>query len=105
MWPWRRSVDSEKLLLKRCFDGDAEAQQDFATNSYVGTIQRAVRLTLAGDYSPDHVESVATLCTFHIYQFWDDLPSATEDLHTSIRKVATAFAINYRKRDLQARRS
>ena len=104
MWPWRRSVDSEKLLLKRCLDGNAEAQQDFATNSYVGTIQRAVRLALAEDYSSDDVESVATLCTFHVYKFWNDLPSASEELHTSIRKVATAFAINYRKRELRTRR-
>ena|SRR5438045_9596888 len=101
MWWWSRSVDSESLLLKRCFEGDAEAQQDFATNSYVGTVQRAVRRTLAEDYSPDHVERVATLCTFHIYKFWNVLPSATEDLRTSIRKAATAFAVNYRKRELR----
>ena len=103
LW-WRRNVDSEKLLLKRCFEGDAQAQQDFATDSYGATIQLAVRLTLAEDYPAEHIERVATLCTFHIYQFWDELPSPTKSLRTSIRKAATAFAINYRKRDLRMRR-
>ena len=101
---WFRSVDSEKLLLKRCSEGNAEAQQEFATSSYVGAIQRTVRLILAEDYSPELIERVATLCAFHIYKFWSVLPSATEDLHTSIRKAATAFAINYRKRELRARK-
>lgn len=102
--PWFRSVDSEMLLLKRCSEGNAEAQQDFATNSYVGTIQRAVRLTLADDYLPEHIERVATLCISRIYKLWDKIPSATVDLRTSIRKAAITFANNYRKDELRARK-
>lgn len=101
---WFRSVDSEKLLLKRCFEGDAEAQQEFATSSYVGTIQLAVRLTLDEDYPSEHIERVATLCTFHIYELWDKIPSATKDLRIPIRKAAITFAINYRKDELRTRR-
>lgn len=100
-FPWTTStVDSDKLLLRKCHDGDAVALEKFTGRSYLNEIVKTVRMELQEDYDSTKVDLIAKLCVVHIYRQWEDLPSPISDLRIQIRKAAKAFAVQWRRRDL-----
>lgn len=99
-FPWTSNADSNKLLLKRCNDGDPAALQKFTGHSYLNEILKAVRGELQNDYDPPEIEKIAKVCVVHIYSLWSDLPSPISDLRTRIRKAAKVFAFDWRRQDL-----
>jgi len=102
MISWRaRKVDSDKLLLKKCSEGDPAALDKFAGSSYVNEVLQTVRIELQNDYDSVTVDRIATICVVHIYSLWQDLPSLLSSLRRRIRKAAMAFAVEWRRRDLE----
>jgi len=98
--PWTKSVESDKLFLKKCNEGDRQAQERFAY-SYFNEVKKAVRAELEDDYDSATVERIVKICVRHIYSLWKDLPSPASDLGVRIRKAAQSFAADWRKQDLQ----
>jgi len=98
-WPWTRSVESDRLLLKRCNNGDLEAQREFAAHSYRNEVLLAVRNELLGDYEPSKTDLIAIVCIGRIYKSWEALPIPLVSLRWRIRRAAIAFACKWRERD------
>jgi hypothetical protein len=98
---WNDRVEAERLLLKRCHEGDREACRRFETLSCLNAIREAVYAKLEAAYPEERIRRIVVVCVAQIYSQWRGIPSRFSSLHVRVAGAATTFAANYRRKDLE----
>ncbi len=89
---------AERELLRACNGGDAEARAHFSSRSYQREVFRAVRIVLQDHLPAEEVEAFAYRFIQWVFQHPDDVPWRFDDLHTRLRRMASASARKYWKK-------
>jgi hypothetical protein len=99
--------DSERLLLKHCYEGVVEEQERFAHLSYSHEIEFTIRRVLDGhrrglrfQLPEEEIIALVTTCIFRVYEAWEHLPAIRHDLRVSVRKFAVAYVKAYLKAEI-----
>lgn len=92
-------VDNDRILLKRCLDGDAEAIVDFDDLGYTRTVRRAVTEVVGSRLSAESLEDLVNSCVGKVYEAWNTLPSQ----HRDLRELMRSYVITITKKFLNER--
>jgi hypothetical protein len=88
-------VNIDRMLLKRCLDGDGDALSDFDDRGYVRTIRRAVTEVVGSTLSAQKTDDLVNSCIGKVYEGWDTLPLPYRELRDRIRTYVVAIADKY----------
>ena len=89
---------SEKRLLKRCADGDAGAQEQFALISYLNQIYRTateVNLEFNRVLTETEIDALCKVLTIEIYKAYNKLPHWRRNLYAQINRYVFSGVLCY----------
>jgi hypothetical protein len=95
------SIQQDQMLLKRCHDGDKEAQNTFAEISYYNEVSRTVHEVMVHfSYILGQQEKsdLVKIIVRKVYTMWEDLPEISRPLRKCIRDRTMAITFEYLKK-------